>query len=258
MSLQELQEQILQAVLADEAPPVLELLSDARADATSRLSIYRNGYRVRLRDALISEFPGLSKMMGRRFDGMLESYVGTHPSTHYNIRWHGAGLAAFLRYGLPWRELPELADMASLDWAISTAFDAADEPVLPAADLADLPAESWANLRLRPQNNLQFLSLHHNVDAFRRAVDHDDKRPRLRRYPKARHFLIWRDALVVRYRPIAADELSALHAAIQGKSFATLCESLFEFHPPAEALPRMASLLHQWLADGILSEWTSH
>jgi hypothetical protein len=258
MSLLELQEQILQAVLADEASPVPELLSDARADATSRLTIYRDGYRVRLRDALISEFPGLSKMMGRRFEGMLESYVGTHPSTHYNIRWHGAGLAAFLRYGLPRRESPELADMASLDWAISTAFDAADEPVLAAADLSDFPADAWANLRLLPQNNLQILALHYNVDAFRRAADHDDKRPRLRRYPKVRYFLIWRDALVVRYRPIVSDELSALHAAIKGESFATLCESLFEFHTPAEALPRMASVLHRWLADGILRGWTAH
>ena len=119
--------------------------------------------------------------MGRRFGSLLDRYVEAHPSGHYNIRWHGAGVAAFLEYGLPWRDRPALGDMARLDWAISTAFDAADEPVLAAADLAGVAADAWANLRLLPQSHLQFLSTHHNVEAFRRAADRNDQRPRLRR-----------------------------------------------------------------------------
>jgi hypothetical protein len=255
VSLQAFQQQMLQAVLADELPPLQELRSDARADVGSRVAIYRNGYRIRLRDSLATEFPGLGKMMGRRFGATLESYVEAHPSVHYNIRWHGAGLAAFLAYGLPWRSSPELADMAKLDWAISTTFDAADEPVLTAADLANLPADAWANLCLRVQNHLQILSVHHNVDAFRRAADRGDKRPRLRHHTKARHFLVWRQALTVRYRAMDADEMSALNGAMQGESFASLCERLAEFHEAAEALPRMAGLLQQWLAEDLLGGW---
>ncbi|OOG64404.1 hypothetical protein B0E46_07015 [Rhodanobacter sp. B04] len=244
---------MLQAVLADRPPQLPELRNDARADAMMRLAIYRNGYRVRLRDALAIEYPGLGLMMGRRFGNLLDRYVETHPSVHYNIRWHGAGIAAFLEYALPWRERPALAEMARLDWAISTAFDAADEPVLAAADLAGVPADAWANLRLLPQNHLQILSTHHNVEAFRRAADRNDKRPRLHRHDTARHLLVWRQALTVHYRSIGLDELSALHGAIKGEPFAILCELLSEHHDPAEALPRMAGFLHQWLADGLIS-----
>jgi Uncharacterized protein conserved in bacteria (DUF2063). len=251
--LRELQQRMLQAVLADKSPPLRELRDDARADAATRLAIYRNGYRIRLRNALATEFPGLGVMLGRRFDGLLNRYVEAHPSGHYNIRWHGAGVAAFLEYGLPWRDRPALADMARLDWAISTCFDAADEPVLTAADLAVVAADAWVNLRLLPQNHLQILSTHHNIEDFRRAADRNDKRPRLRRHDEPRHLLVWRQSLAVRYRAIEMDELSALNGAIRGERFAVLCELAAEHHGPADALPRMAGFLHQWLVDGLIS-----
>jgi len=253
--LQALQQRMLQAVLADRPPQSRDLQDDARADTSTRLAIYRNGYRVRLRDALATEFPGLGVMMGRRFGSLLDRHVEAHPSGHYNIRWHGAGVAAFLEYGLPWRDKPALADMARLDWAISTSFDAADEPVLAAADLAGVSAHAWANLHLLLQNHLQILSTHYNVDAFRRAADRNDKRPRMRRHDAARHLLVWRQALTVHYRSIGMDELSALSGAIKGEPFAALCERLSEYHDPADALPRMASFLHRWLADGLISRW---
>jgi hypothetical protein len=253
--LQAIQQRLLQAVLADRPPQSRDLRDDAGADVTARLAIYRNGYRVRLRDALATEFPGLGMMMGRRFGSLLDRYVEAHPSGHYNIRWHGAGVAAFLEYGLPWRDKPALADMARLDWAISTSFDAADEPVLAAADLTGVPADAWADLRLLTQNHLQILSTHHNVEAFRRAADRNDRRPRLRRHDMARHLLVWRQSLTVHYRSIGVDELSALNGAIKSEPFAALCERLSEHHDPADALPRMASFLHRWLADGLISRW---
>lgn len=256
-NLQALQQHLLQAVLADRPAKLPELRTDARADAASRLAIYRNGYRIRLRDALATEFPGLAVLAGRRFGRLLESYVEAHPSGHYNIRWHGAGLAAFLEYALPWRDKPELAEMARLDWAISTAFDAADEPVLGMADLAGVPVDAWADLHLHPQAHLQLLPIRHNVEAFRRAADRGDPRPRRRRYGEARHLLVWRQSLTVRYRQIDADECSALTGAVNDEPFASLCERLADHRDPASATPRMASLLQQWLESGLIGGFAS-
>ena len=253
--LQALQQRMLQAVLADQSPQLREIDDDDCVNAASRLAIYRNGYRVRLRDALATEFPGLGILISRRFSTLLDSYVEVHPSGHYNIRWHGAGLAAFLEYGLPWRDKPELADMASLDWAISTSFDAANEPVLAAADLADVPADAWANLRITPQSHLQIISTHYNIEVFRRAADRDGKRPRLRRYDKGRYLLVWRQSLTVHYRSIEVDELSALTGAIKGEPFSALCERICEHHDAADALPLTVNLLHRWLASGLISRW---
>ncbi|MFC5742607.1 DNA-binding domain-containing protein [Dyella tabacisoli] len=254
-TLQTLQQRLLQAVLADNTPRLRELRGDAHADAVTRLAVYRHGYRIRLRDALSTEFPGLRLMVGQRFDAMLDSYVQAHPSGHYNIRWHGAGLAAFLEFSRPWRDKPALADMARLDWAISTVFDAADEPTINAADLADIPAEAWAELCLRPQGHLQILPVTCNVDSFRRAADRQEPRPRMRSYRQPRHLLVWRQALTVHYRPLAEDERQLLNAAMREEPFTALCERLAEYHPPSKALPRMTALLRQWLEAGLIGAY---
>jgi hypothetical protein len=253
--LQATQQRMLQAVLSARSTRLRELRGDEVADATVRLDVYRRGYRLRLRDALTIEFPGLALLAGRRFAGLLDGYIDTHPSGHYNIRWHGAGMQAFLEYGLPWRARPELAEMARLDWAISTAFDAADESVIAATDLGDLPPSAWADLHLRPQHQLQILSGVCNVEAFRRAADQQAPRPHLRRYGSPRHCLVWRQSLEVRYRRIEDDELATLTAAMQGESFALLCDRMATFHPPSLAMPRMAAMLRRWLDDGLIAGW---
>jgi hypothetical protein len=254
-NLRVLQQQMQQAVLADRPRLAHDWRCDERASSFDRLDVYRRGYRIRLHDALATEYPGLALMAGKRFEHLLASYVEAHPSGHYNIRWHGAGLAAFLDYGLPWSKQPALADMARLDWAISTAFDAADEAVISADQLAELPGDAWVNLRLRTPGHLQLLSGVCNVDAFRRAADRSAPRPHLRRYTRRRHLLVWRQALAVRYRPIDEDERLALTALVHGETFSQLCERLAERHGPDTAMPRAAQLLHRWLADDLITGW---
>jgi hypothetical protein len=250
--LQQFQQDLQRAVLATRPIPLPELCGDERANIAERLEIYRHGYRIRLREALAIEFPGLRLLAGRRFQSLLESYIETHPSHHYNIRWHGAGLAAFLECTSPWRERPPLAELARLDWAISTVFDAADADALAAADLAGIPADAWPQLRLRPLDHLQIVSADCNAEAFRRAADRGARRPHLRRYARLRHLLVWRQALEVRYRPIADDERAVLDGAMQGEPFAQLCERVAAWHASAQAVPRMAALLHQWLDAGLI------
>lgn len=252
-SLQALQQQMLQAVLAEKALPPQAIRGDAIADAGSRLAIYQHGYRIRLRDALRNEFSGLQCMVGARFDVLLDRYVDAHPSEHYNIRWYGSGVAAFLDYARPWREKPQLAEMARLDWAISTAFDAADEPSVGVGDLAAVPPDAWAQLRLSLQQNLQVLPCLHNIDAYRRAADRGAGRPRLQRFAQARPMMVWRHAMTVHYRRLDEDEWQVLGAAIRGEPFASLCERLTSHHDESAATMRMVALLKGWLEAGLIA-----
>ncbi|MFC5436908.1 putative DNA-binding domain-containing protein [Rhodanobacter umsongensis] len=253
--LRALQQRTLQAVLGDNPSRLRELRGDDRVDTSRRMDVYRQGYRLRLRDALAAEYPGLGLLAGKRFERLLDSYVAAHPSGHYNIRWHGAGLPAFLEYARPWCERPALAEMARLDWAISTAFDAADETATVAMDLSGVPAAAWADMHLRPQAHLQVLSFTANVDAFRRAADAGGPRPRLRSRGRPHHLLVWRQALAVHYRAIEDDERCTLAAAMRDESFALLCERLAEHHDPASALSRMAEMLRRWIDDGLMAGW---
>lgn len=253
--LRTMQLQLAEAMLAGSLPAPGSLRGDDKANEASRLAVYQQGYRIRLREALATEFPGLALLAGRRFLPLLDDYVAAQPSTHFTIRWHGEGLARFLEHASPWCEQPELGEMAQLDWAISTAFDAADHDTVNTGDLAGVAPEAWAGLRLHPLPHAQLLRCTGNIDAFRRAADRGGPRPRLRRWRQARHLLVWRAALDVHYRQVASGELAPLRGALNGETFAHLCERLAERHGTA-ALPRMAALLAQWLDEGLIGRLT--
>lgn len=253
--LRTMQRQLADALRSQSLPPVPLLRGDGVADAASRLAVYHHGYRIRLVEALRTEFPGLSLLAGHRFDGLLDEYVMAQPSTHFNIRWHGEGLAAFLASEPAWREHPALVEMAQLDWAISTSFDAADHAILRAAELAHVPPDTWATLRLHPLPHARLLRVTHNVDAFRRTADRDGPRPLLRRLCQPRYLLVWRPSLEVRYRTVTLSELPALQAAMDGETFATSCERLAKRQGIRSALPRMAALLGQWLDEGLIGSF---
>jgi hypothetical protein len=255
-SLQAIQQQMLQAVLAEKAPQLKAIRGNDIADADSRLAVYRHGYRIRLRDALKAEFAGLQCMAGRHFDVLLNKYVEAHPPEHYNIRWYGSGLAAFLDYAMPWRNKPQLAEMARLDWAISTAFDAPDESSRSMANLSTVPPDAWAGLQLSLQQNLQVMACKHNTHAFRRAADRGNARPHLRHFAEARQVLVWRKTNTVHYRLLKDDEWQVLGAAIRGESFALLCAHLADYHGEEAAMPRMVTLLQGWLESGLIRGWS--
>ncbi|BDU18802.1 DNA-binding domain-containing protein [Dyella sp. GSA-30] len=254
--LRDIQQQVLHAMLAEQAPPLEILRGDERADAATRFAVYHHAYRARLLEALAIEYPGLALMAGRRFERLGAGYLEAHPSGHYNIRWHGAGLAAFLDYGRPWRDKPAFADMARLDWAISTVFDAADEPVMDPQALAQLAPEDWARLLLHPQYRLQILSTSYNVAAFRKAADLGEPKPKLVHYSTAQSVLIWRQEWTVRYRTLEDDELIVLEAAIGGATFSELCDRLGRFHDESAAPARMVAILQGWLASHLLRAHT--
>jgi hypothetical protein len=256
-SLQTIQQQMLQAVLAGRATRLTAIRRDDSADTDSRMAVYQRGYRIRLHDALKTEFTGLQCIAGRQFDTLLNQYVEAHPSNHYNIRWHGAGLSAFLDYAMPWRDKPQLAETARLDWAISTAFDAVDESCMDIADLAKVTPDAWAGLQLSLLHNLQVITCKHNIDAFRRAADQGDARPRLRTVTQPRQILIWRKATTVHYRLLEEDEWQVLGAALHGELFAALCERLLAYHSEEAALGRMVALLQGWLAAGLIRGWVA-
>lgn len=251
-NLRRMQMQLADALRSPVMPRLHALRGDGMADQASRLAVYHHGYRIRLREALATEFPGLSLLAGRHFHSLLDDYVAAHPSTHFNIRWHGAGLAAFLATRPPWRDRPGLADAARLDWAISVAFDAADQRPLDDAKLACLPPDAWAGMRVQLLPHASLLRVTTNVDAFRRAADQRAARPALRRLARAGHLLVWRPALEVRYRRVKPTELPTLQGALNGDSFAQLCIREADRHGPDAAMPRMATLLGQWLRERLI------
>jgi hypothetical protein len=107
------------------------------------------------------------------------------------------------------------------------------------------------------QKHLRALTVTHNVDAFRRAADRGAKRPHLRRFARARRILVWRKETTIHYRTLDRDEWPVLNAALEGETFAAMCERLADHHHESAAMSRMVQLLQRWLEAGLIQGWTT-
>ncbi len=225
-----------------------------RDNRAQRLSIYHNAYRLRLTEALGSDFEALAALMGPdAFKQATWAYVEATHSSFRNIRWYGGGFTEFLQSNPPWSEQPWLADLARFEWALTLAFDAADEAHLSFGDFASLPADAWRSLVFQLHPSTQLVALRANAPAMRKAVDAQTPLPAIEMTETPASWLIWRKALAPHFRSLLEPEAWALQAAANAASFPAICEGLCEWIAPEEAAGAAAGFLRTWVDDQLIS-----
>src|SRR5262245_5516014 len=96
----------------------------SKADRTTLLDVYRDGYTLRLIEVLTGDYPGVLALAGPDdFDYMARAYIAAHPSRYRSVRWYGGKLADFLAATPPFDRSPDVAEMARFEWTLSEAFD---------------------------------------------------------------------------------------------------------------------------------------
>ena len=271
-ALRRLQEDFQGYLLALDARMHPHVLGSAQVSAEERLAIYADAYRLRLLEALDTDYPGLHAVLGDDdFDAMGRAYIAAHPSPYFSLRWFGDRLSEFLRTTEPYSRYPVFAEMAAFEWAQSAAFDAADSEIASIADMAAVPADAWPGLTFAPHASLRRLDLRWNVPAVWKAIDAAQGRasvaggrmpgatagqepPALEEsdYPIA--WLVWRQDLLTYFRSLNVDEAWALDALQRGKNFASICQGLTEWIDAQNVAVHAAGLLKQWLSDGLIRE----
>ncbi|SMC29827.1 hypothetical protein SAMN02745857_04168 [Andreprevotia lacus DSM 23236] len=124
-----------------------QALSDASRE---RIAVYRNNARLNRIDALPAAFPTVAALVGDDyFRALAREYVKTTPALSANLHDDGAGLAGFIAGFAPARDLPYLADVARLDWAMHRAYYADDVAALDPQRLAALDGDGFMRGRLR-------------------------------------------------------------------------------------------------------------
>lgn len=225
------------------------------ARAGERLAIYADAYRLRLLEALTTDFIALRAHLGEEdFDTLGRAYIDAHPSGQPSLRHFGRQLQAFLAATSPYRERPWLAELAAFDWALTEAFDAADRPALSPAALAAVAPTQWPAMRFTPHPSLQRLDLHWNAAAIWQVADSAAVAPAPERSDPPLAWAIWRHELQTYFRSLPVDEAWALDALRSGETFGAICEGLCEWIDAAHVALHAAGLLKQWLTDGMLCE----
>ncbi|HEX2584558.1 MAG TPA: hypothetical protein VHL14_05470, partial [Steroidobacteraceae bacterium] len=135
-------------------------------------------------------------------------------------------------------------------WLLASSFDAADVNALTKDVLASIAPDQWAQLRFKLSPSFHRITLHTNAVQWWRAVSEQSPMPTRWRITKPVEWAIWRSDLKTYFRSLQADEAAAIDCAIEGESFAVLCERLTEFGHADKAPMRAATLLSQWFNDG--------
>lgn len=253
-NLQELQRRFQRYVVSG-ARDIEPNIDATRAAASERLGIYADAYRLRLLEALETDFIALHAYLGDAdFARMGHAYIDAHPSTDPSLRHFGRELCVFLANDDRYRSQPLLTELAAFDRALTEAFDAPDDSVLTGDTLATLPPQRWASMRLRPHPSLCRLDLKWNAPALWKAADTGAPLPNAERSTHPIAWAIWRQGLQTYFRSLPVDEAWALDAVRAGHDFATVCEGLCEWIDPAHVAAHAAGLLKQWVDDSLIAE----
>lgn len=229
------------------------MLAQLRGDDT-RLAIYRGNLRAHARRALANSYPVIEQLVGEDFfGGLAQAYVQAYPSRDPDLNRYGAQFATFLAGFAPAAELPWLADMARLEWAVHLAWRAPDAPVLDIAALAGLEPDRLAAARL---------VLHPACAVFesRWAVSrlwlaHQEGGPAFPESMEASAALLvlraqWRAGVV----ELGRAEYAGLAAAAAGKRIAEVLDAALACHEAdGEGAPDVGAMLRRWFGLGIVS-----
>lgn len=219
----------------------------------TRLGIYGDGYLARLIEALEANFPILSRLLGEAdFAALGASYVRSHDSSFFSIRYYGDRLAGFLATAPAYAEAPVLADLARWEWAMTEVFDAADAEPIATDALARVAPESWAGLRFAWHPSVRRLALPWNAPQIWKAVSDDAEPPEVAFSAEPVEWLLWRQDLRTYFRSLQPAEAAAIDAARKGQSFGELCALVSEKLGETEAPAKAAGSLRNWIESGLI------
>lgn len=126
----------------------LALVAEVRP-SSARLRIHRNHILDSLATALGATFPTVQALVGVDFfRGLARAFVGRTLPSQPVLAEYGAQFPGFIAGHAAARDLPYLADVARLDWALNLAFHAPAGGRLAAADLTAVSTDRLPSLRL--------------------------------------------------------------------------------------------------------------
>jgi hypothetical protein len=212
-----------------------------------RLAVYQGMYPLRMQDALAADYPGLKAFLGDHlFEHFVADYVAAHPSRSYTLNRLGDHVPEFAKtWHHPARAF--LADLASLELAITETFDA-EEDGTQAAPPAHVDAD-WESRRFGIAPTLRLLAFRHAVGPALAALK-AGRRASTR--PGASWTAVHRRSFVVHRLDLSRGEFHLLSALAAGESLGKALRAAARKakSPLSPAAVRKAFRL--WTSEGIL------
>jgi hypothetical protein len=169
-SLRDLQRQFARALVAS-AP------TDGMAFDVASMDVYRSNGRATYHRALAATYPVVKRLTGTPFfNAAVDAFVAAHPPVCSDLNVYGERFAGFVERYAPAVQLPYLADVARLEWAIDVAYRVADAPRVPDAVLAALsivPPERMPQVHIALDVSCRLVASAYPILHIWRANQHD-------------------------------------------------------------------------------------
>lgn len=146
------------------------LVANPRLDAAGMLDVYNGGYLARLVEVLQGDYGAVQHVLGEdAFRQLIARYLEKHPSRHSNLNVLGRHLPKFVRGQRSLPQRPFLAELATLELAVSITFDAPEFTALATDAMAAVPQDRWDRVRFTANPSVQLYAFPFPVDAFYQA-----------------------------------------------------------------------------------------
>ncbi|MCX4186689.1 DNA-binding domain-containing protein [Methylophaga sp. OBS4] len=252
--LRDMQQNFMQYLLGQDSGIDSQIESTPMMSAAERLHIYANAYRLRLKEALETDYEKLHAYLGdQQFDLLMDRYIDAYPSQTTSLRFYGMDMPTILTGITPYNQHAELYELALIEQAFANSFDAADAAVITLEDFAGIAQHAWPELKLGFQPSAQLLQLKTNAFAIWKALANEKTPPAAVLHDNEECWLLWRRSdLISHYRPVDPAEQAALSAAVAGHSFAEICEVLLNYFSEEETPMKAIGFLQRWVEDETL------
>lgn len=251
ISLQELQQEFLGYLLDESQTGIVgRVVSTKERPAKKRLHYYANGYRLRLKEALRSDYERLHAYVGDEwFECLMDAYIDRYPSSYTSLRDYGQHMSELVVSLEPFDRLPEVLEITKIEQAFNHSFDSLDDDAITWSHFAGLDPESWPGLKLRFHDSLRLIQQRYNSFQIWQALSQQETPPE--KCEQNSVWAIWRQDLVSRYRSIDEVENSVLETTTAGGDFSQVCENLLPLCGDETAQKALACL-QQCTHDGLI------
>lgn len=241
-------------LLPDAGGVAALLVAPPQGTTLTRLQVYAGGYPARVHEALGETYPALAHVLGAApFDRLVHRYADAVPLRSYNLNDAGAQLPEFLRRDPLSDSLPFLPDLAALEWQVTRAFHAYEEPPLDPAPLAAWSLDDWAGAVLRLQPSVALVRSDWPIREIWEARGTPVEEIDIDMRDRPDRVLVHRLGFDVHCESIGDDEALALEMLLAGRTLGELNQQLANSgHDPAAVSGCFAG----WMQRGLIASCT--
>jgi hypothetical protein len=217
--------------------------------ADERVDVYANMYYWRILDALREDFSQLVKLLGEDlFQKLIRDYLRRNASEHPSLGYVGRHFPRFLRERGEEFSRSDVADLAELEWSRARVFEDAAAPSISATAVKNILPQDFAFATVRLIPALRLIDLEHDVASVWRRLENDEE-------PGdptcvATHIVVWRPEFEVLHSVVEADEAEGVRLALEGRTFAEVCEAFAARASPVEAA---FNAIGSWFTEGMIA-----